>query len=157
LAGLDQDAFHASTYFHRAPGGRIVFGPLWDFDIAMGNTTMTRFRTTPGWNLRGRPYVGRLWQDGAFRRGLATRWRKLRAAGLRERLHGMIARDARQLRGAQMRNFRRWPILGRYVWPNPVDPRTGRYRPSWRSEVAYLRRWLDARIGWMNRALGDRR
>ena len=149
----NQDAFHASTYFHRAPGGRIVFGPLWDFDIAMGNTTMTRFRTTPGWNLRGRPYVGRLWQDGAFRRGLATRWRKLQAAGLRQRLRGMIARDARQLRGAQVRNFRRWPILGRYVWPNPVDPRTGGYRPSWRSEVAYLRRWLDARITWMNRAL----
>ena len=65
----------------------------------------------------------------------------------------MIARDARQLRGAQVRNFRRWPILGRYVWPNPVDPRTRRYRPSWRSEVGYLRRWLDARITWMNRAL----
>lgn len=149
----NQDAFHASTYFHRPPGGRIVFGPLWDFDIAMGNTTMTRFRTTPGWNLRGRPYVGRLWQDGAFRRGLAARWRKLQVAGLRQRLHGMIARDARQLRGAQLRNFRRWPILGRYVWPNPVDPRTGRYRPTWASEVAYLRRWLNARITWMNRAL----
>jgi hypothetical protein len=47
-------------------------------------------------------------------------------------------------------------VLGRYVWPNPVDPRTGRYRPTWRSEVAYLRRWLGARIAWMNRALPAR-
>jgi hypothetical protein len=149
----NQDAFHASTYFHRPPGGRIVFGPLWDFDIAMGNTTMTAFRSTAGWNFGGRPYVGRLWQDARFRRGLAVRWRKLQESGLRQRLRRMIAQDARQLRGAQERNFRRWPILGRYVWPNPVDPRTGRYRPSWRSEVAYLRRWLDARVSWMNRAL----
>jgi hypothetical protein len=149
----NQDAFHASTYFHRPPGGRIVFGPLWDFDIAMGNTTVTQFRTTTGWNMPGRPYVGRLWQDARFRRGLATRWRKLQAAGVRQRLGAMVTSDARRLRGPQARNFRRWPILGRYVWPNPVDPRTGRYRPTWASEVAYLRRWLNARITWMNRAL----
>jgi len=26
-------------------------------------------------------------------------------------------------------------------------------RPCWRSEVAYLRRWLDASVSWVNRAL----
>jgi hypothetical protein len=150
----NQDAFHASTFFHRPPGGRIVFGPLWDYDIAMGNTVSSRFRTPAGWNLRGRPYVGRLWQDVRFRRGLASRWRALTEAGLRQQMRGMVASNAGQLRAAQARNFRRWRILGRYVWPNPVDPRTGRYRPTWGSEVAYLRRWLDGRITWMNRALG---
>ena len=149
----NQDAFHASTFFHRPPGGRIVFGPLWDYDIAMGNTTMTRFRTPTRWNLRARPYIGRLWQDTRFRHGLAARWRELTADGLRKQVRRMIAGNARQLGAPQVRNFRRWRILGRYVWPNPVDPRTGRYRPTWRSEVAYLRRWLDARITWMNRVL----
>jgi hypothetical protein len=149
----NQDAFHASTFFHRPPGGRIVFGPLWDYDIAMGNTTMTRFRTPTRWNLRARPYIGRLWQDTRFRHGLAARWRELTADGLRKQVRRMIAGNARQLGAPQVRNFRRWRILGRYVWPNPVDPRTGRYRTTWRSEVAYLRRWLDARITWMNRVL----
>ena len=150
------DAFHASTYFHRAPGGRIVLGPLWDFDIAMGNTTLDRFRTPPGWHLGQRPYVERLYRDRGFVRAMAARWRELRRDGLRRRVLGMIARDARVLRGAQARNFRRWRILGRYVWPNPVDPRTGRYRPSWRSEFAYLRGWLAQRITWMDRALPAR-
>jgi hypothetical protein len=152
----NQDAFHASTYFHRPPGGRIVLGPLWDFDIAMGNTTLDRFRTPPGWHLGRRPYVERLYRDRWFVRGMAARWREVRAFGLRRRLRAMIASDARRLRGAQARNFRRWPILGRYVWPNPVDPRTGRYRPTWRAEVAYLRGWLDARIAWIDRALPSR-
>jgi hypothetical protein len=152
----NQDAFHASTYFHRPPGGRIVLGPVWDFDIAMGNTTLGHFRTPPGWHLGKRPYIERLYRDRGFVRGMAARWRELQAAGLRARLLGAIASDARRLRGAQARNFRRWPILGRYVWPNPVDPRTGRYRPSWRAEVAYLRRWVDARISWMNAALPAR-
>lgn len=149
----NQDAFHASTYFHRAPGGRIVLGPIWDFDIAMGNTTLDRFRTPPGWHLRGRPYVERLYRDRWFIRGLADRWRELRSLGLRKRLHAAIASDTRALRRPQVRNFRRWPVLGRYVWPNPVDPRTGRYRPTWLAEVAYLRRWLDARVAWIDRAL----
>jgi hypothetical protein len=152
----NQDAFHASTYFHRAPGGPIVFGPLWDFDIAMGNTTLDRFRTPPGWHLGARPYVGRLYQDGGFVRALARRWREVRRMGLRRRVLAGIARDARTLARPQVRNFRRWQILGRYVWPNPVDPRTGRYRPTWRSEVAYLRRWIAARIAWMDRALPAR-
>jgi hypothetical protein len=152
----NQDAFHASTYFHRAPGGKVVFGPIWDFDIAMGNTTLDRFRTPPGWHLGARPYVERLYRDGGFERALARRWRELRGEGLRRRILGGIARDARRLARPQVRNFRRWQILGRYVWPNPVDPRTGRYRPTWRSEVAYLRRWIAARISWMDRALPAR-
>jgi CotH kinase protein len=152
----NQDAFHASTYFHRPPGGPIVLGPIWDFDIAMGNTTLDSFRTPPGWHLGSRPYVERLYRDRRFVRAMASRWRQLRRAGLRGRLRAMIASDARQLRGPQARNFRRWQILGRYVWPNPVDPRTGRYRPSWKAEVAYLRRWLNARIAWIDRALPAR-
>jgi hypothetical protein len=152
----NQDAFHASTYFHRPPGGRIVLGPIWDFDIAMGNTTLDGFRTPPGWHLGGRPYIERLYRDRWFVRGMADRWRELRARGLRRWLRATIASDARILRGPQIRNFRRWRILGRYVWPNPVDPRTGRYRQTWRAEVAYLKRWLDARVAWMNRALPAR-
>jgi hypothetical protein len=152
----NQDAFHASTYLHRASSGRIVLGPIWDFDIAMGNTTLDHFRTPPGWQLGTRPYVGRLYQDRGFVRGMAARWRELRTAGLRRRVLGAIANDARRLAGPQARNFRRWRILGTYVWPNPVDSRTGHYRATWRAEVAYLRRWLAARIAWIDRALPAR-
>ena len=150
------DGFHGSTYFHRSPGGRVVLGPIWDLDIAMGNPTVDRFRTPRGWHLGGRPYLERLYRDRGFIRGMAARWRELRSAGLHRRVRAAIRTHARTLRGPQARNFRRWPILGRYVWPNPVDTRTGRYRPTWRAEVAYLTRWLDARIAWMNRALPAR-
>jgi hypothetical protein len=100
----NQDAFHASTYFHRPPGGRIVLGPIWDFDIAMGNTTLDRFRTPPGWHLGGRPYIERLYRDRRFVRAMADRWREVRARGLRRWLRATIASDARTLRGPQVRN-----------------------------------------------------
>jgi len=152
----NQEGFHGSTYFHRAPGWRIALGPLWDLDIAMGNTTLDRFRTPRGWHLGGRPYIERLYRDRGFIRGMAARWRELQDAGLRRRVWAAIGADARTLRRPQARNFRRWRILGRYVWPNPVDPHTGRYRPTWKAEVAYLKRWLDPRIRWLDRALPAR-
>lgn len=44
-------------------------------------------------------------------------------------------------------NFKKWDILGRYVWPNPngYDVRT-----SYQSEVDYLVAWLGNRIAWMD-------
>jgi hypothetical protein len=74
----------------------------------------------------------------------------VRAAGMVEALVAGIDADARRLEAAAARNFRRWRILGRYVWPNPVDPRTGRIRPTWRSEVAFLRQWIVRRAEWLD-------
>jgi hypothetical protein len=72
-----------------------------------------------------------------------------------ERLLRGIASDARRLARPKVRNFRRWPILGRYVWPTR-GPADRPYRPSWPAEVAYLRRSLAARIAWMDRAVPAR-
>ena len=33
-----EDAFHASTYMALHADGRLRLGPLWDFDISMGNS-----------------------------------------------------------------------------------------------------------------------
>ena len=35
----NEDAFHASTYMSLHADGRLRLGPLWDFDIAIGNST----------------------------------------------------------------------------------------------------------------------
>jgi hypothetical protein len=76
---------------------------------------------------------------------MARRWRELRAAGLRRDVLAEVARSRRELRGAVGRNFRRWPVLDRRIWPNPVA------RGSYRAEVRFLRRWLIRRIAWIDR------
>jgi CotH kinase protein len=144
------DAFWASTFFHVRPSGAMTVGPAWDFDIALGNARYNRSRFLRGWMLTGRPLAGRLYQDQRFTAAVARRWREVREAGLIEALVSGIDADARRLEAAAARNFRRWRILGRYVWPNPVDPRTGRIRPTWRSEVAFLRQWIIRRAQWLD-------
>jgi hypothetical protein len=58
-----------------------------------------------------------------------------------------VARSRSELRGAASRNFRRWPVLDRRIWPNPVA------RGSFRAEVRFLRSWLVRRVEWLDAKL----
>jgi hypothetical protein len=140
----NEDGFHASTYMALS-GGRLHLGPIWDFDISMGNSDYGPSRRLKGWMLERRDWAERLYRDRAFRRAMARRWRELRAAGLRSAVLAEVERSRRELRGAAGRNFRRWPVLNRRVWPNPVA------RGSYRAEVRFLRSWLVRRIAWLDR------
>jgi hypothetical protein len=75
---------------------------------------------------------------------VAARWRALRAQGLVDWLVRRVDDHARALAAAQVANFRRWPILGRKVWPNPVA------RQTYAAEVAYLKSWLRQRTAWID-------
>jgi hypothetical protein len=149
----NEDGFYSSTYLHKGRGGKLVMGPVWDFDVAMGNSIHGRSRHLPGLMLPDRTWTERLYRKRGFTRLMARRWRELRRAGLRRDVMRAIDRMATELRSPAARNFERWRILGRYVPPNPRDPRTGRYRPTWRAEVKFLRSWLHRRIEWLDRGL----
>jgi CotH kinase protein len=142
----NEDGFHASTYMALV-GGRLHLGPIWDFDISMGNSDYGPSRRLEGWMLAHRDWAERLYRDRAFRVAMARRWRELRAAGLRRAVLATVERSRRELRGAAGRNFRRWPVLDRRIWPNPVA------RGSYRAEVRFLRSWLSRRISWLDRRL----
>jgi hypothetical protein len=143
----NQDAFHASTYMavHR---GKLHLGPVWDFDISMGNSDYGPSRHLQGWMLSRRDWAERLYRDRRFTRRMAARWIQLRERGLRRQVLGTVARSERALHGAVGRNFRRWPVLDRRIWPNP------RARGSYRAETRFLRSWLKRRIAWIDRNVG---
>jgi len=140
----NEDGFHASTYMTLVEG-RLHLGPIWDFDISMGNSDYGPSRRLEGWMLARRDWAERLYHDQVFRRAMARRWRELRAAGLRRAVLATVERSRLELRGAAGRNFRRWPVLDRQIWPNPAA------RGSFRAEVRFLRSWLNRRIAWLDR------
>ena len=149
----NQDAFRGSTFLARGDGGRWQLGPLWDFDIAMGNSDYGESAVVRGSMLARRQWASRLYRDRAFVRALAARWRSLRREGLAGQLQRRVRVHANRLAssGAAGRNFRRWPVLGTRVWPNPPSAVT---RTTYGSEVAALRAWLRARVAWMDRNVG---
>jgi len=156
------DTFTYSTYMHKSVGEKLVLGPLWDFDQAIGRyypepdfnrregwQYTTRFRQEkPG---RGSPWAGRLYADPAFRRRMARRWRSLRRQRLKSHIMRTIDRGTRQLEGGpRERNASRWPPSKIPDDKRVADPRTGAPPADHAQAVDYLKWWLRGRISWID-------
>lgn len=100
--------------------------------------------------LARRQWASRLYRDPRFVRAMAARWRALRRKGLAGQLQQRVRAHAGRLAasGAAGRNFRRWPVLGQRLWPNPASAVS---RTTYGSEVAALRSWLRVRVAWLDR------
>lgn len=146
------DGFRNSTYMYKDRDGKLAMGPVWDFNLSMGNTVFYGGWETDTWLIDTNPvpfWWQRLLADENFRRRLVERWRTLRKNELStSQLLDEIDRTAAYLSEAQKRNFQKWPVLGRQVFGNP-----GPYLPTYEQEVQQLKTWLQARLEWMDQRL----
>lgn len=142
------DRFTSSVFLHKQRGGKLTFGPLWDFDIAAGNINYNGNDDPEGWWIRNGEWHRLLFNNTDFGERVHARWctlvRNGTIAGLDERVDGIAAGMDRD---AVDRNFERWDILGTYVWPNSYVGET------YDDEVDYLKDWMTRRANWMNNAL----
>ncbi len=141
----NNDVFWLSTYLFQAPGQKIKFGPLWDFDIAFGNVNYSTAEFPEGWWPRQIGYVGLFFNDPVFAQEVKSMWRVL-SPKIPEFM-AWIDATAATLDAAQKRNFERWPILGVVVWPNPIA------YPTYGEEVDRLKDWLKVRADWLDEGL----
>lgn len=138
-------AMGSSVYFYKDRGSVLKMGPLWDFDIAAGNIDFYPPAMDPeGWYLQtNAAWFDLLMQTPEFKARVRARWK-----GFKESIKSLpkyIDQQAAVLQASQQKNFERWPILDRYVWPNQVV--TGSYK----GEVDWLKQWLKQRIEWMDK------
>jgi CotH kinase protein len=143
--------FWSSCWLYKDRSGKIFMGPAWDFDIGAGNINYNGNDDPTGWWLRSNPlpftqWTKRLFDDPAFAAAVAARWKQLKTAQL-DTLPVYIDENAAALSQSQENNFRRWPILGQYVFPN------AEVAGSYQGEVSYLKSWLAQRIAWMDSQL----
>ena len=147
-------AFRRSCYITKDKGGKLKFGPLWDFDLAMGNFSRDG-GDYESWACTGREYVGDTWftflmNDPKFTEPFKARWFEVRDDILARAMES-IDRNAELLEYSQEENFTRWPI-----W----NERTG-YQPSsmkkvntYEKQIQFLKDWLTARAAWLDSAIG---
>lgn len=158
------DAYRLSAYLYkdrydRDP--RIHVGPVWDFNLAFGNASYHTAYSPRDWQIEyfmyndmfnngGDSFMmpfwwGEIWTSPRFQNKLYERWWQVRHTVLDvDRLLNYIDDTAALLDEAQQRNFERWPVLGRYVWPNPYIGYT------YQDEIDYLKSWLQDRMEWMD-------
>ena len=133
-----------SSYMYKPRGGKLTFGPVWDFDLAIGNANYYGADLVTGWYSRQAQWFTRLFQDPAFEARVKAKWAQLKANGSIAELNRQAIARGNALRVVQVRNFDRWQILNVYVWPNRVV--TGSYE----AEVLTMSDWLWLRLRWID-------
>jgi len=127
----NNDLFAGSTYFHKDIRGRLVAGPVWDFNNIFDNFFLAL--PVDEFYLNGRGWFDRLFMSPYFTEQVIRRWNNLRQGALsEERLVGYMDDVAEWLGSAIDRNFDVWGFSFDY---NNLTEMTRRHlRPADRSE-----------------------
>jgi len=177
LLAMDPDWGRLSQFFHKDRGGKIVAGPIWDYDRTMGsrdgrddnplrweaNTSDTSYT----WFDREYEWFGLLFgfntshdqrrnmpdpqlitsRPDVFQK-VIDRWYELRSNQFSEsNLNAIIDSMAAELSEAQARNFSRWTGLN----VNSISGQnfaTG--GTGWNRQISHLKGWLKARSEWID-------
>lgn len=134
--------FYSSVYMFKDRGGKLNMGPIWDYDIAIGNVNFGGNDSPEGWHIRKAVWISRLFQDPAFAQKVDDRWDELIVDEIGT-IFDFIDDEAAKLSVSQENNFRRWDILNKLVWPNPA------VYGSYQGEVDHMKSWLQQRLTWI--------
>jgi hypothetical protein len=152
--GKNIDGYIFSTYLYKdkdrnGAEGKLVMGPLWDFNLAYGNVDYwENAQFAPGWMYNDQYrmfWFRRMMEDPYFAAMFNCRWKELRSTHFSNaNMDAMIDNWVALLQESQERNYKRWPILGTYVWPNQFVGQT------YEQEINFLKTWTRQRLVWMD-------
>jgi len=145
VMAFNVDALRLSAYFGKRRGGLLEFGPLWDFDRALGSmdgrdANPRVWRSTVG--DRGTPFFtfpwwDRMFTDPEFWQAYIDRYQELRQGHFGTlALLGRVDAMANVVRRAAVRDWGKWG----------ASPRVASYQ----GEVNLMKSWLRTRVEFMD-------
>lgn len=169
-----QDAYVRSSYLWKDRGGKLVEGPLWDYNLAFGlsccfdswRTNNWTYTTNPTaelyWNIPESqrttssdafPMYERFLADPDFSQLWVDRYQGLRQNQFRQdQWNARVDRYAAQVLESQARNFTRWQTLGSQTTgfeaglANFLNIAT----ETWPIHVQVIKDWSRGRMLWMD-------
>jgi len=152
------DAYRISTFLHKdkdSKGGKLTFGPMWDYDLTFGNANYYSGDSPHGWVYKSISaddyYQPPFWwdkftTDDKFNNMARCRWEELKNKGLLTRtgIHAIIDSMTTQIKDARIRNYNTFNSLGMWVWPNAYVGST------YEQEVNYLKNFVASRLLWLD-------
>jgi len=160
------DGYLLSTYFYKdkdSKGGKLTMGPIWDFNIAFGNAEYADGWKPQGWSFTAREtsagaadafqvpfWWGKLLTDSSFVNLASKRWKDMRKGFLTaDRIHAYIDSTQNVLKEPLARNFIKFPLFGKKLWPNYY------VAPSLTEDVIWLKNWITQRLLWLDAQLNQ--
>ena len=155
------DAYRLSTFFYKerdSKGGKIKMGPVWDYNLSFGNADYYNGNRTNGWMFNIGNEIPEIVKDGSqapfwwskllgdtvYVNKLSSRWKELRRSVINTNyIYQQIDSVQAVLKEPLARNFQRYPLFGKYIWPN------GFVGANMDQEIAYLKDWFPKRIAWI--------
>lgn len=153
------DGYRISSFMYKdsdAVDARLKMGPVWDFNLGLGNADYCQGGNYEGWaynfndHCPNDNWVVNFWwkrflEDPYFRKMAKEKWLAYREKELSDEvIFGTIDSLSNLLNAPAGRNFQQWPILNTYIWPNNFVG--GNYR----AEIDYLKDWTQDRLAWMD-------
>jgi len=152
------DGYRLSTFLNKDKNGKLKMGPIWDYNLAFGNANYCNGGDTNVWAYQFNErcpddmwlipfWWEKLLQDPVFVMRLKERWGSLRGNAFSDSaVLAQIDAYTKVLDDADIinQNFRIWPVLGEFVWPNNFVGNT------YGEEVSYLKSWLEDRLTWLD-------
>jgi len=146
-----------SVFLTKEKGKGIKIYHVWDFDIAFGNCfdkDLGDPLSPEGWYIKtychktggeGTGIMKRLFDDPVFCQRAREMWDE--AYPQLKKLPEFLDRHASVLGKSIERNFWKWDIMGKKVWPNAV------VYDTYEEELAYLKDYVSKRVEWINENL----
>lgn len=154
------DGYRISTYLYKDKDSndpRIKIGPVWDYNLALGNADYCSGSSQYGWaydfndicpndNWLVPFWWEKLMTDSTFTSAVNTRWKELRNDIFSDERLNFICDSLSDLTSsAAIRNYQRYPdVLGQYIWPNNFIGST------WQEEIDYMCGWMNDRVEFLD-------
>ena len=156
----NSDGYKLSSYVHKdkdSKGGKLVAGPIWDFDQTYGVSLVcsnhiysgwTYLQNQDCWDLESMPmWWQAMMQDQVFQNRLKCRWTEFRSTFMHtDSVVNWILQDTTYLSEALERNFNKWDeFIGESIWiePQPIPQ-------SYEEEISTMINWITNRLNWMD-------
>lgn len=142
--------FQGSCYFYYDAGeDKIYMGPVWDFDLACGNTNRAKCNLPENYITATGNWYERLINDEYFYTALKERWLATRTEA--KQSIEQLQKWADELKTAAELNDRVWKSFGHRQWPNTKGWKN---RKTYQSEVDYMIQYMNERYAWLDEQWG---
>ncbi len=139
----DATALFSSCYMNLKRGEKLRMGPLWDFDLAIGNYVLTGgevYNSPKGFSLRSTSWYGYLHKSPSFVSKLKSRFDALYNS--REDIYANIRTQRDYIREAYIGNELKWHRLN-------VGTDSDVISQNFDTKVDGIIDWLETRFNWM--------
>ena len=156
---MNVDGFRLSGYWHKERGGKLIAGPVWDFDRTMFCASDNRTDNPASWrsttsdlgtDFFNYTWWNRLFADIDFYQKYIDRWQSLRRGAfsianvdaLLDSLNAQVSAEA------ITRDVARWGMIKR-SWTRPFSPFTA-MPASQAAEIQRIKDWLQQRANFID-------